>query len=224
MSVRIAGLIFFMLVFVSCKKEVGVIGPAGSQGPPGQPGTAGHLDTGTIAGHTTLYDEFSFKENDFSGIVITLQSGSFQQKDTTDASGYYQFHGIKTDTYNMSFEKTGFGIMNLFGLSHIAGGNISTAVKDIYLLQIPRKTAVDSLSLIESNSFYALFRVTLDTASTQYVQYYQNFLFYVGKDRNVNSANYSLKLNSTFTPDGTGGYTAFIQKSSMTNKIGRAHV
>lgn len=214
---KIAGLLFFLVVLVSCKKEVGVLGPVGPQGPSGPTGTAPLLDTGTITGNTALYDEFSFKENDLSGIIITLQSGSFQQKDTTNSTGSYQFHGIKTDTYNMSFEKPGFGTMKILGLTHIAGGNTSTAVKNIYLLQMPQKTAVDSISLIGNNSFSALFTVTLDTLSFGYVQYYQNFLLYVGKDNTVSNTNYVLKLTSTFTPDGNGGYTAFIDKTTLTN-------
>ncbi len=209
--------VFLLFVILSCKKEVGVQGPAGGQGNTGLPGSGGPSDTGTIIGNTVLYNEFSFKETDHSGTIVTLISGNFQQNDTTDLEGNYQFHGIKTDTYDMTFQKSGFGVMKIYGLTHIAGGNVPTKVKDIYLLQMPEKTAVDSLALL-ANTSSIVFTVFLDTSSTTYVQNYSNFLLYIGKDKDVGMTHYSINWGSgTFNPDGNGGYTAFIDKASLSN-------
>lgn len=210
-------LLFF--AFLSCKKEVGVQGPTGTQGNAGLPGTGGPNDTGSIVGNAVLYNEFSFKEADQSGIIVTLISGSFQQSDTTDESGNYQFHGIKTNTYDMTFQKGGYGTMKIFGLTHIAGGNVPTKVKNIYLLQTPQKTAVDSLALIVNSSSVG-FTVLLDTSSISYVQNNSNFLLYIGKDKDVGMLHYTVNYaGGIFNPDGNGGYTVFIDKASIANEF-----
>jgi hypothetical protein len=211
--------ILFLLFFVSCKKEVGVQGPAGAQGIPGLPGQGGPNDTGTIVGKVNLYNEFSFQEDSLSGVAVSLLSGTFQQTTMTDSLGNYQFHGIKTNTYDMVFSKNDFGTMKIFGLTHIAGSNTPTTVNNIQLLEMPEKTAVDSLSLIGNNTGYTIFTVILDTSSNQYVQYSQNFLLFVGKDANVSMSHYSFSLQTEelFNPDGNGGYTVVVDKSSISN-------
>jgi hypothetical protein len=202
--------IFFLallLAVVSCTKEQGVSGPAGSQGPAGANGKAAASDTQSIKGTVIVYNEFSTIQSDASGVVVTLGSGSQTHKDTTDAAGNYDFPGITTGTYDLTFQRSGFGTMKYFGLSHFGGGTLPTQVPVIDLLQIPVKTAPDTL-LLTSNSYgQAVFTLRLDTSSLQYTQLNSNMLVFIAKNRVGNPNDYDVAITSNSFPDGAGGYT-----------------
>ncbi|HTQ66464.1 MAG TPA: carboxypeptidase-like regulatory domain-containing protein [Puia sp.] len=210
MKIIAVAFLFLMLLF-SCKKETGVPGPQGVQG---NRGTNGVLkDTGSISGKLSLYDEFSLRKKDFSGITVTMTSGSLTLTDITDSAGEYHFTGLQTGTYNFSYQKTGFGTYKVFGVSHTPGGELPTLVQDVYLLQIPVKTAVDSISSSVSSPYVYIF-VYLDTSSLNYVQYYQNFMLLVGKDANVSPSNYIQKYDAVY-PDGNGAYSFPFSKDDL---------
>ena len=195
---------------LSCKKETGVPGPQGVQGNQGPSGMLN--DTGTILGRLSLYDEFSIRKKDFSGVLVTVTSGNLTLTDTTNSSGEYHFNGLQTGTYNFSYQKTGFGTYKIFGVSHTPGGELRTIVQDVYLLQIPLKTAVDSIA--SSSSFSTDITIYLDTSSLTYVQYYQNFMVMIGKDANVSPSNFIQKYNFAYA-DGNGAYFFSFPKDDL---------
>lgn len=213
-----------LIAAISCTKEVGISGPAGPQGPAGTPGQSSANDTGTIAGKLSLYDEFSAPLKDLSGVVVSLTSGSSNWKDTTGSTGQYQFHGIKTGTYNLTYQKPAYGTMKVFGISHIAGGTVPTAVKDVFLIQMPRATAIDSL-FIDYNVYngypYTGIGIRLDTSSLQYVQSSQNFVLFLGKNKNVGPGNYATEIGQQFEVDGNGNYYNFIDRSQFGSVFNR---
>ena len=193
-----------LLSFVACTKETGVPGP---QGQPGIQGTNGiaPVDTGSITGRLSVYNEFSYALNDFSGVVVTLSSGNLTVRDTSGFSGDYHFHGIPIGTYNLTFEYPGFGTYKVYGLSHIPSGVLQTHVQDVVLLQVPVKTAVVSLSST-STSYYTIVNIFLDTTSLNYNQYWQNFMVLIGNDTGVSPNRYLLKFDAAYQDPG-GGYT-----------------
>ncbi len=206
--------ILFLVTFIyACKKEIGVQGPVGPQGPTG-PAGVNLQDTGTINGTAILYNEFSFKDSTQAGIVVTLISGNTQLTDTTDAFGFYQFHGIPTGTYNLTYAYPKYGTVKKFGLSHFGGGRLPTEVNEVDLTQIPVKTTIANMSA-SSTEGYVVVTITLDTSSLQYVQYYQNFLLLVGKSPNLSQSNYTALYNSQFNTDGYGNYIFVISKSDL---------
>jgi hypothetical protein len=213
--------IFYLAIlftFLSCTKEQGVPGPAGPQGPAGANGKGSSTDTASIIGNLSLVDEFSFFQSDASGVVVTLSSGSEQHKDTTDATGNYNFAGISTGTYDLSFQKPGYGTMKVFGLSHFGGGTLSTQVGYIIMMQIPVKTAPDIFTLASNNYASAIFGLRLDTSSLQYQQMSENFIVFIGKNNTVSPSDYIINLANTnifVTPDGNGGYTVNFYKLTI---------
>jgi hypothetical protein len=205
-------LISFFVVLISCRKEIGVQGPAGSQGPAGDNAVA---DTGTISGNLFVYNEFGFETGDFSDVTVTLIGGSSQMTVTPGSTGQYSFHGMQTGTYDLTYTKQGYGTMKIFGLSHFAGSSLPTSVKDVYLLQLPVKTAIDSIYTPAPNSPYVPIAIELDTSSLTYVQYDQNFLLFVGKDKNVSTTDNVIGYNQIIVPDGQGGYSYAFAKSDL---------
>jgi hypothetical protein len=201
------------IILYSCKKEVAVQGPAG---PAGESGASGFgKDTGTSSGNLTLYNEFTFPVADSSGVAVTLRSGNFQQKTSSDTHGHYSFSGIAVGTYNLTYEKEGFGTMKVFGLSHIPGGPLPTFVQDIALLQLPVKTAIKSITGEDSYTYYRL-RILLDTSSNSYLQYTGNLVVLYGNTADVSPSHYLIMHSEYVLNDpATGGYTDYIDKSSL---------
>lgn len=199
------------LTLVSCTKEQGVPGTTGAQGPAGANGK-GSSDTASITGKLIVYNEFN-TQTDLSGVTVTISSGSNQNSATTDATGQYTFRGMTTGTYDLSFQKTGFGTMKLFGLSHFAGGTMSTQASTVDLLQIPMKTAPQTLTLVSNISGSAVLDLRLDTTSLQYTELGADILVCIGKNRIASPYDYDFLVNSSTYPDGSGGYTANVYKS-----------
>jgi len=200
-----------LLALVSCTKEQGVPGPAGPQGPAGTNGK-GSADTAAITGKLIVYNEFN-AQTDLSGVTVTLSSGSNQHSATTDATGQYTFKGMPTGTYDLSFQKTSYGTMKLFGLSHFAGGTMPTQATTVFLLQMPVKTAPETLTLVSNNSSSAVLDLRLDTTSLQYTELSADILVCIGKNRIASPYDYDFLLNTYIFPDGNGGYTANVYKS-----------
>ena len=206
------------IAFTSCTKEVGVAGPTGPQGTAGVDGTGAATDTGTITGRLTMYDEFSYSVGSNAGVIVTLTAGSLRKTDTTDAKGTYAFPGIKTGTYDLTYEKSGFGTMKMLSISHFGGGAAPTLIKDVILIQVPVSTAPDSLGLSANNGSYTNFLIRLDTSSLAYVEYYQNIALFCSKDKNVSAYNYQYK-NTFSYPDGQGGYVESFTKNDISNPL-----
>jgi hypothetical protein len=213
---KIISLASLFIVFAACTKEIGVTGPAGAQGTAGNAGKGSAGDTGSIAGQLNLYNEFSIPLDDESGTVVTITSGSLQFTDTTNIAGQYHFSGLATGTYDLSYQKLGYGTMKVFGVSHFGGGLTPTAVEKVYVVQIPQKTAPDSLTATVNNGSYVYFDLHLDTSSLQYQQYYGNLEIFIGTDRNVGPNDYVTMGQTAFSPDGVGGYLGFLYKNDPT--------
>jgi hypothetical protein len=210
---KIISLASLIIVFAACTKETGVKGPAGAQGAAGGAGQGSAGDTGTIAGQLNLYNEFSVPLDDESGTIVTITSGSLQFTDTTNTTGQYHFSGLATGTYDLSYQKSGYGTMKVFGVSHFGGGLTPTAVEKVYVVQIPQKTAPDTLTATVNNGSYTYFDLHLDTSSLQYQQYYLNLEVFIGTDKNVGPNSYVTMGTSAFSPDGSGGYLSVFFKN-----------
>ncbi|HCL84099.1 MAG TPA: hypothetical protein DIC22_08990 [Chitinophagaceae bacterium] len=213
MSKTIACFISILLFCYSCKKETGVPGPAGPAGNTGLDGSL--LDTGTISGNLAVYDEFSWPLADSSGVAVSLDLNGTPVSTTSDHSGNYYFHGLPSGTYNLTYQKPNFGTMKVFGISHSPGSNLHTIVPEVYLLQNPVKTAVDSIRMTDSY-YYVFLTIYLDTSSLSYVQFQHNFMLLIGTDPNPSTANTTGSILSNYiTPDGSGAYSLVIDKSYL---------
>ena len=213
MSKTFLYIISLVLFFYACKKETGVAGPAGSSGTNGLDGIL--LDTGTLSGNLAVYDEFSWSLSDSSGVKVSLQQGGTTVSTNSDHSGNYYFHGLPSGTYNLTYEKENFGTMKVFGISHSPGSNLNTVVPEVYVLQNPVKTAIDSISL-NSTYLYIILTIYLDTSSLSYTQYQNNFALFISTDPHPTPENTTLSpLSEVISPDGNGAYTFSYYKSQL---------
>ena len=75
---------------------------------------------GDIIGYAYCFDEFGNEPEDFSGITVVTEPGR-KYSAVTDADGRYVLKGVINGTYNLSYEKEGFGTMKLQGIRHLGG-------------------------------------------------------------------------------------------------------
>ncbi|MDP4131871.1 MAG: carboxypeptidase-like regulatory domain-containing protein [Bacteroidota bacterium] len=212
MTKAISFLILVFMALSSCKKEVGVPGPVGSRGNQGLPGV--DHDTASISGNLSLFSYLSWPVADSSAVTVELSSGSLQRSVLTDASGHYVFYGLEKGTYDLTYQKAGFGTMKVFGISHSPGGPLSTVVPDVYLLQQPVGTAVQGITGIDG--YPIEIHINLDTSSYEYTPYSGNLVLLIGKDPVVDMSHYLIMQTENISTDGLGGYVCFIDRSSLT--------
>ncbi|MCF6406575.1 carboxypeptidase-like regulatory domain-containing protein [Chitinophaga filiformis] len=105
------------------------------QGPPGPPGDTGMYVplSGDIRGSVIVYDSTGKALADHSGVIVTIDSTDL--KDTTDASGDYNFSQVPAGRYNFSYSKPGYGTYRIIRQLH-PGGAQATQVANADVGQI----------------------------------------------------------------------------------------
>jgi len=168
-----------------------ITGPAGPEGPPGPPGQKPPgADTSSIVGRVFTFNEFTTPIWPVDSVKITLHLSADSILETmADTAGYYQFHGIGTGTYNLSFNRNGFGEMKVFGQTHISGGTLNTTVQDVSIVQIPVQNVPDSVwfepSIIPTN-----FNLRISLPPGGITMTSRNYQVFFSKHANVSDSNY----------------------------------
>jgi len=76
---------------------------------------------GRMVGYLYSLDEFGILLEDHSGFKVSAlgHAGSYQA--ISDAKGRFEFIALPTGTYELHFEKEGFGSLKQFGVQHLGG-------------------------------------------------------------------------------------------------------
>ncbi len=75
---------------------------------------------GDIIGYAFCFDEYGNRLEDFSGIQVVTEPDR-KYSAVTDKHGFYELKNVTNGTYNLSFEKEGFGTMKMFFIQHSGG-------------------------------------------------------------------------------------------------------
>lgn len=177
----------------------GPAGPEGPQGPPGQkpPGA----DTATIYGRVFTYNEFTLARWPVDSVKVTLHLSPDSTLETmADTAGFYQFNGIGTGTYNLTFSRERFGTMKVFGLSHISGGTHNTEVPRVSLVEIPVQTVPDTAYFfgISRGQFFIKLESQLPPEYEIQGVGSSNYDIYISKRATVSETNYLLSTHTYF--------------------------
>jgi hypothetical protein len=170
-------LLAISIMIVSCTKEIT---------------TQTYIQTGSIVGYVTLYDENGNLISDKSGVNISI-SGWPSFDATTNGSGRFELDNVPTGTYNISFTKDGFSETKRVGYEFVGGEN---PVIITQVLAKPTSVIVKSISLIGdsiTNEVHANIQLSyLYNGSTGYVR-----LFFGLSDK-VTNLNYDYTNLVTF--------------------------
>jgi len=183
-------LVLYCCLFMVACVNWDVTGPAGPEGPPGPPGQKPPgADTSSIVGRVFTFNEFTTPIWPVDSVKVTLYLSADSILETmADTAGYYQFHGIGTGTYNLSFHRNGFGEMKVFGQTHISGGTLNTTVQDVSIVQIPVQNVPDSVWFEYTIPNYINIRIHLPPGGI--VMTGRNYEVYFSKHADVSDSNY----------------------------------
>jgi hypothetical protein len=76
--------------------------------------------TGSLVGYVYTFDEFANLLDDHSNVKVTAL-GLEQFSTSTDKKGRFEFKGLPAGTFELHFEKEGFGTLKQFGIQHLGG-------------------------------------------------------------------------------------------------------
>ncbi len=98
--------------------------------------------TGTITGELRLTDEFGNEFSDQSDMVVSVEG---KGTGVSGSDGKYEITGLPSGTFELSFEKDGFGTYKRFSIQVIAGPG-ATALNGIDYLGQKSTTAISNLT------------------------------------------------------------------------------
>jgi hypothetical protein len=76
--------------------------------------------TGSLVGFVYTFDEYANLQDDHSKVIVTaLGMDHFSTR--TDKNGRFEFKDLPAGTYELNFEKEGFGTLKQFGIQHLGG-------------------------------------------------------------------------------------------------------
>jgi hypothetical protein len=171
--------------------------------------------TGSLVGYVYTFDEFANLLDDHSHVkVIALGREHFST--STDKKGRFEFKGLPAGTYELQFEKEGFGTLKQFGIQHLGGqpttlglsfdGSINSSAFFIY--QMPG-SEIQSLSM-EGDTISGNFTFSVDPP-----QFFTLRVYYsTSKDFDISEARYVTgaflyNLNGIYKAEVYGLETAF---------------
>jgi hypothetical protein len=128
---------------------------------------------GSLVGYVYTFDEFANLLDDHSEVQVTAV-GSDHFSTRTDKNGRFEFKNLPAGTYELNFEKPGFGTLKQFGIQHLGGQpttlglnfNGSTNSSAFFIYQMPT-TEILSLS-VENDTLTGVFSFRGNT-EPQYV-------------------------------------------------------
>ena len=109
---------------------------------------------GKIIGYVGLHDERGGGILD-TGVSVTLSNANPVKVITTDIHGRFQFDSIAPGTYDITYEKDGYGTYKAFGLV-LPGGSTPVSAGKINLVKLAT-TVVDSLTVDTSSLDHIMF-------------------------------------------------------------------
>src|SRR5688572_5646528 len=160
-------------VFTSCDREEEPVTPP----------------VGTIVGFVSLYNEFGIEIEDKAGITVTLVGGGTEKVATTDEQGKFTVADVLPGSYDVRFEKTGFGTEKLFGIQFTAG------TQPLIIQDVPMHQLTTTNFLIFDVSLYEPFEgfvsdivlsATIDPFATQR----RSFIIFVHTSSAVSDTNF----------------------------------
>lgn len=78
--------------------------------------------TGKMVGHIYTFSQFGKLLDDHSQVKITAIGMDESYTVNSDQSGRFELTELPTGTYELHFEKSGFGVLKQFGVQHLGGG------------------------------------------------------------------------------------------------------
>jgi len=162
-----------------------------------------------IAGSVKLYDDMkNLQPKD--GMMVKIEGTTFVAY--TDTAGIYQFEEVPYGTYNLSYEKDGYGTYKQIGFIHSNDGDGKPAVVPAATLGKTSSTTVTDLS-VKINADTIRLTSTISPAGTS--DSARNVRYFFGADTTVSSSMY-LGQSKAYEIKGQYGIWKMLQSDFIT--------
>ncbi|MGQ1945470.1 carboxypeptidase-like regulatory domain-containing protein [Geofilum sp. OHC36d9] len=165
--------------------------------------------SGQLVGYVQLFDNKRILLSDNSGVEITLEGSSSEIKVYTNESGQYVIDNLETGTYNILFNKDGYGQYKIYGKPFV-GGNKPTTLGQRYLYQFI-DCQIDNVQITEiEDAYYPSVFVTAN-ALNQNEHPYPWCRYYLSNKQTVSYENYiSSTADHLFYDSGDFNFILYI--------------
>lgn len=142
---------------------------------------------GSMVGRVILFDEFGNQLNDNSGAKITAYGLDKNYVAYSDAEGRFELTGVPTGTYELHFEKAGFGTLIQTGIQHLGGQPTILGEGSSFFILIKKSTAQIKDLQLRGDTLLASVSWPGDSANSVLIQ-----LFYSSREGfSIDSAEYA---------------------------------
>lgn len=119
--------------------------------------------TGDMVGYLYTFDEFGELQEDHSQVKITAFGMDQTYTAYSGQNGRFMLEELPTGTYELQFNKEGFGVLKQFGVQHLGGEPTVLPYVDFYehayfLYEVP-STIISDLSIV-NDTIYVQFSFT----------------------------------------------------------------
>ncbi|MBT3210147.1 MAG: carboxypeptidase regulatory-like domain-containing protein [Bacteroidetes bacterium] len=137
------------------------------------------LPSGNIVGFVELVDENGNMYKEKEGVNVSIEYPS--ESTITNEYGRFEFWEILAGTYNLNFNKEGFGTYKKFGYQFI-GGNVPALLYTTYLYELPNieiqslnvsyyNNTINISGIISETSHYSVQSFINDSSNVSYLNY-----------------------------------------------------
>ena len=116
---------------------------------------------GDMIGYVLTFDEFGNLQASHEDVTVTIFGSDGGYSATTDEWGRFQASGLPTGTYEIHFEKEGYGTLKQFSVKHLGGQPTILGLNDdwvYFMYEIPA-TRITNL-VLNNDTAYAEFQFT----------------------------------------------------------------
>lgn len=157
----IFGISLFILVSASCKKDET---------------TPESITKANITGSVKLFDE-SKTELNGDGMTISIDESDPIISTISNTDGTFTFENIEFGSYDLVYNRTGFGTYKIFGIIHSEGAcGCSTTIAETPSLGMKSTTRINSLSTNTSGQDVTISLSSTPASSTDIPRYIRLFL------------------------------------------------
>ncbi len=170
------------------------------------------VQTGKIAGSLKLTDEFGIELTNHSGMVVTATGG---QSGITTATGNYELSNLQSGTYNLEYQKAGYGTFKRFTIQVVAG-SIATTLNGVDFLGQKSSTEISGLSVV-LNPADSTYSIGCTVSPTPDAVNQRAFRLFFGKTATMNYLDYQFTPSNTWVSSTANGQITGYARSQFYN-------
>jgi hypothetical protein len=169
--------------------------------------------TGRISGQLKLTDEFGIDRPFHDNVKVTTQTGKFG---VSNGAGIYSIEGLKSGTYELTYEKSGHGTFKKFNIMVNSGSN-GTILNGIDYLGAKSTTVITNLTA-SVNPTDTTLSFGCDVTPLPDATHPRAFRLFFAKTSGVSFQNYLYTpANTWVSTTGSGAITGFDPALLMQN-------